>query len=193
MAVLALDPERGPEPIILATNPVAVVAARRCARDLPIPMAFGAWNRQVTALQGKQCFFVEIARSISKRSLRAVAESAIGPESPLVRVFVTARAQLRRFQSCACVGGGMAVLTYQRRMSAVEESVGMGSRVTGGAVRFEGEERTAGVAVRAITRRTGMVMFQSKPGFTLMIEAVCVKPANVVVTASAQMMMCMMS
>ena len=110
-----------------------------------------------------------------------MAESAIGPEGRLVRVFVAARTQLCGIQDLFGFGDRVTACTFQICMTPGEKIAAMRLRRTRGAIRIEGEERTAGMAVRAVPRRVGMVCVERKPGFLTVIEAVRIKGSDVVV------------
>ena len=114
MAVFTLHSEEGPERVILAADPMAVVAAcRRPLRD-PVPVARGAGNFQVTAFERQQTRLVERPRSVLEMGVRSVTCSAVRAQGCLVGIDVAGGA-------IGCQGqkgsGGVTVRTFTGKLA----------------------------------------------------------------------------
>ena len=92
VAGFAFHAEVGAEWVVLSADPMAVVAVRGRTLYLPVPMARGAGNVEVTAFERKQGRLVERPRGVPEMRVHRVAGSTVVTQRGFVNIFVAGRA-----------------------------------------------------------------------------------------------------
>ncbi len=110
VALLAVGPERRAVSIVLAPDPVAVVAGGRGRLDLTVEVTLGARNRQVTALEGHQSILVKRPRCALEGSECGVAGRAVGTERALVDIVMAGGAVI-----AGRIGEGQLAIVFDAR------------------------------------------------------------------------------